>query len=100
MTSVPSTLPERHSDTQIEPLLHDAEQVSTILWGTPAHHQLVTRYMRAGRWPSRKIGHLPRQMTDADIQAALEIEAVAATGAPPPPPASGVSPRSRARRAS
>ncbi|QAY17651.1 excise [Gordonia phage Marteena] len=58
----------------------------------------VKRYLRQRRWPGCKVGHR-WAMTRAQIQQALDIESRAAR-APRQPPASGVSPRSRTRKAS
>ncbi|MCX2753118.1 hypothetical protein [Gordonia sp. 4N] len=58
----------------------------------------VKRYLRQQRWPGCKVGHR-WAMTRSQIQQALDIESRKAR-APQKPPASGVSPRSRTRKAS
>lgn len=64
----------------------------------PRHHRRHDRHRYVVRWPSIKDGR-DRFMTDAHILEAIEIEAVAAVAAPGPRP-SGLSPRSRSKRAS
>lgn len=60
--------------------------------------QMVKRRMSSGRWPSTKIGRL-RGMTEAQFQQVLDLEAVDAYPVRQPS-ASGLSPRTRHRRAS
>lgn len=81
-----------------EVLLHDATAVSLRMFGTEGRTKYVARQMASHRWPHRKVGRT-RYMTDSDIRQAIEIDAVAAVVSAPAP-ASGVSPKSRYRRAS
>lgn len=60
---------------------------------------LVLSRMRSGRWPSTKLGRA-RVMTEGQFQQALDIEAIDATITPHVPRPSGVSRRSRHKRAS
>lgn len=80
------------------PLLHGPRAVAEKMFGDASREDFVARRMSSRRWPSRKVGR-GRFMTDSDILAAIEIEAVAAVAAPGPRP-SGLSPRSRSKRAS
>lgn len=83
---------------EIQQATFDAAQVSTRIFGDDSRTYFVQRRMSSGRWPHRLIG-TSRRMTEADIQEALDLEYQPA--APnPEPPASGLSPRTRHRRAS
>lgn len=61
--------------------------------------RMVRDRWRSKRWPFTEIGGF-RGMTEAQYWEAIAIEAVAATNLPAAPSASGLSPRSRHRRAS
>lgn len=74
-----------------------AQRMSPSDGTDPVTPAFVARRMSSGRWPSRKIGH-HRYMTEADYQAALDIEYAPAVEVPKR--RSGVSPRSRMRKAS